>query len=112
MEKTIAFILAGGRGKRMDILCRARPKPALPFAGRYKVIDFTLSNCVYSGINDIAVLTDYQRAYMAEYLRQWGLANSTGTLRILEPKTGSYKGTADAVYQNLSYLNKFDAEKM
>ncbi len=112
MEKMIALIMAGGQGKRMDILCHVRPKPALPFAGRFKVIDFTLSNCVYSKVNDIAILTDFQRSYMTKYLREWGLANASGTLDILEPKTGSYKGTADAVYQNLSYLNKDSAENV
>jgi len=112
MGKTVALILAGGQGKRMDVLCHVRPKPALPFAGRFKVIDFTLSNCVYSGINDLAILTDYQRSYMAKYLRQWGLANATRTFHILEPKTGSYKGTADAVYQNLPYLNKLSAQNV
>jgi glucose-1-phosphate adenylyltransferase len=110
MGKMVALILAGGRGKRMDVLCHVRPKPALPFAGRFKVIDFTLSNCFYSGINDPAILTDYQRSYMAKYLAQWGLTNAARTFHILEPKTGSYKGTADAVYQNLPYLNKFDTE--
>lgn len=53
MGDVLALVLAGGKGKRMDILCQARPKPALPFAGRFKVIDFSLSNCVYSGIDDI-----------------------------------------------------------
>jgi glucose-1-phosphate adenylyltransferase len=112
MGKTVALILAGGRGKRMDVLCHVRPKPTLPFAGRFKVIDFTLSNCVYSGIDDLAILTDYQRSYMAKYLAQWGLANAVRTSHILEPKTGSYKGTADAVYQNLPYLNKFNTENV
>jgi glucose-1-phosphate adenylyltransferase len=112
MEKIVALILAGGQGKRMDVLCHLRPKPALPFAGRFKVIDFTLSNCVYSGINHLAILTDYQRSYMAKYLREWGLANAVKTFNVLEPKTGSYKGTADAVYQNLPYLNNFDTENV
>jgi len=112
MRKTVALILAGGRGRRMDVLCHMRPKPALPFAGRFKVIDFTLSNCVYSGINALAILTDYQRSYMAKYLRQWGLTNAVRTFHILEPRTGSYQGTADAVYQNLPYLNKFNTENV
>ncbi len=112
MGKTVALILAGGRGKRMDVLCHVRPKPALPFAGKFKVIDFTLSNCVYSGINDLAILTDYQRSYMAKYLRQWGLANAVRTFHILEPEMGSYKGTADAVYQNLRYLDGLNAENV
>jgi glucose-1-phosphate adenylyltransferase len=112
MRKTVALILAGGRGRRMDVLCHVRPKPALPFAGRFKVIDFTLSNCVYSEINDLAILTDYQRSFMAKYLGQWGLTNALRTLHTLEPDTGSYKGTADAVYQNLPFLNKFDIENV
>ena len=112
MGKTVALIMAGGQGKRMDVLCYVRPKPALPFAGRLNIIDFTLSNCVYSGINDLAILTDYHRTYMARYLREWGLSNAVRTFHILEPKTGSYKGTADAVFQNLSHLNKFNAQNV
>jgi glucose-1-phosphate adenylyltransferase len=112
MRKTVAVIMAGGRGKRMDVLCHIRPKPALPFAGRFNVIDFTLSNCIYSGINDIAILTDYQRSYMARYLREWGLSNAVRPFHTLEPKTGSYEGTADAVFQNLPYLNKLNAQNV
>jgi glucose-1-phosphate adenylyltransferase len=112
MGKTIAVIMAGGRGKRMDVLCYVRPKPALPFAGKFNVIDFTLSNCVHSGISDVAVLTDYHRSYMARYLRQWGLSNAMRTLQILEPKTGSYKGTADAVFQNLPHLDELSAQNV
>ena len=106
-ESRVALILAGGRGKRMDILCHLRPKPALPFAGTFRVIDFTSSNCVHSQIADIGVLIDYQRAGMAEYLRQWHSANGGATnLCVLPPRVGSYAGTADAVYQNLDYLEK------
>jgi glucose-1-phosphate adenylyltransferase len=112
MRKTVAVIMAGGHGKRMDTLCHFRPKPVLPFAGRFHVIDFTLSNCFYSGINDLAVLTDYHRSYMAKYLKQWDLTNYGKPLHILEPKSGSYKGTADAVFQNIPYLNKLNAENV
>jgi glucose-1-phosphate adenylyltransferase len=112
MGKTVAVIMAGGRGKRMDVLCHARPKPALPFAGTFSVIDFTLSNCVYSGIDDLAILTDYQRSYMARYLGAWGLSNGVRTLRVLEPATGSYKGTADAVFQNLPHLDELNAQNV
>jgi glucose-1-phosphate adenylyltransferase len=112
VRKTIAVIMAGGRGKRMDVLCRVRPKPVLPFAGRFNVIDFTLSNCVHSGIDDLAILTDYQRSHMARYLRAWGLSNSVGTLRVLEPAAGSYKGTADAVFGNLPNLDESNAENV
>ena len=104
---TLAVVLAGGKGKRMDILCHIRPKPVLPFAGRFKVIDFSLSNCVYSQINDIAVLTDYQRSQMATYLQKWHQANArSANFRVLEPKVDCYRGTADAAYQNLEYVNK------
>jgi len=104
-ETGVALIMAGGRGKRMDILSYLRPKPALPFAGGFRVIDFSLSNCIHSQINDIAILTDYQRSSMANYLRQWNSANiPLKELDILEPENGSYKGNADAVYQNLHYL--------
>jgi len=91
----------------MDLLCRFRPKPALPFAAGYKVIDFSLSNCVYSGIDNIAVLIDYRRLFMANYLRNWHAHNASSTgLTILKPRSGSYKGTADAVYRNLDYLRQ------
>jgi glucose-1-phosphate adenylyltransferase len=109
MGRTVAVIMAGGRGKRMDVLCHVRPKPALPFAGTFNVIDFTLSNCVYSGITDLIILTDYQRSYMARYLEAWGRSNGVRTLRVLEPARGSYKGTADAVFQNLAHLDELNA---
>jgi glucose-1-phosphate adenylyltransferase len=111
MEQTLAMVLAGGKGKRMDILCQVRPKPALPFAGRFRVIDFSLSNCIHSEIRDIAVLTDYQRENMSKYLRSWYM-NNPGLCEfcILEPRAGSYKGTADAVYQNLDYLKEAVAD--
>lgn len=109
IDGVIAIILAGGRGKRMDILCQRRPKPALPFAGRFRVIDFSLSNCIHSQLNNIAVLTDYQRSSMANYLRRWYILNGNDqSLYILAPKSGSYHGTADAVYQNIEYLNRYN----
>ena len=111
MKKTVAMILAGGRGKRMDILCYGRSKPVLPFAGRWRVIDFSLSNCIHSGISNMAALIDYQQQYTAEYLKEWCMVNTGGNgLHILEPKSGSYKGTSDAVYQNLDYLRGCDPD--
>jgi glucose-1-phosphate adenylyltransferase len=110
-KKEIALILAGGRGKRMDTLCYLKPKPLLPFAGKFRVIDFTLNNCVRSRITDIAVMVDYQRESLTEYLNGWRLINSgAADLRILPPKVDSYAGTADAVYQNKNYLEKQDAD--
>jgi glucose-1-phosphate adenylyltransferase len=113
MSKEIAVILAGGRGERMGFLSQERPKPALPFAGRFRVIDFSLSNCVHSQIDNIAILVDYQRCQMSEYLKRWNLMNTAATkLDILEPVTGSYKGTADAVYQNLDYLQRCGTDRV
>lgn len=111
MKKVAAVVLAGGRGKRMGALCDTRPKPALPFGGNHRVIDFSLNNCVGSGIENIIALVDYQRSYMSGYLKQWSLNNQLhDTLHILEPETGSYRGTADAVYQHLDMLYEADTE--
>lgn len=111
MERLLSVILAGGRGKRMGILCHERPKPALPFGGQYRVVDFCLSNCINSGISNIAVLVDYQRSYMDNYLRRWSSNNyGLNNFQILEPKTANYETTADAVYQNLDYLEQQKAD--
>ena len=110
MQKTSAMILAGGRGKRMGILCDSRPKPALPFAGDHSVIDFTLSNCLNSGISNIGVLTGYQGPCIRRHIKSWQALNAPDTnITALEPRTGLYAGTADAVYRNLSYLSHHDA---
>jgi glucose-1-phosphate adenylyltransferase len=110
MKNLAALILAGGRGSRMDLLCHMRPKPILPFAGKYRVIDFTLTNCAHSRIADVGVMVDYQRALMTEYLKRWQEENSGGELAVLRPRSGSYAGTADAVYQNLDFLDRCGAE--
>jgi len=110
-KKEVALILAGGRGKRMDILCDRRPKPALPFAGNFHVIDFSTSNCVHSHLGDMGVLVDYKRESLADYLTRWHAANGGDTrLHILPPLENPYAGTADAVYQNLDYLEKQNAD--
>jgi len=106
MERVLGIILAGGRGRRMDLLCYLRPKPALPFAGKLHVIDFSLSNCIHSQVRNVAILVDYQRNYMADYLEEWAAANAgSARISVLSPELGSYAGTADAVYRNLSYLS-------
>ena len=111
MKSVTGLILAGGRGTRMDILCTIRPKPTLPYAGIYRVIDFTLSNCVKSGITNIAALVDHQRTEMTRYLRRWHSSNrGIRSLSILHPRNGSYVGTADAVYRNLDFLNRQDSD--
>jgi glucose-1-phosphate adenylyltransferase len=103
-EALAAIVLAGGRGKRMGILCANRAKPALPFGGNRRVIDFVLDNCLNSGSSLIAVLTDYQGADLAKYLEGWRASHGGASLAVLPPRSGSYRGTADAVYQNLDYV--------
>ncbi|MBI2868747.1 MAG: glucose-1-phosphate adenylyltransferase [Chloroflexi bacterium] len=97
----------------MGVLCHDRAKPNLPF-GNYRVIDFTLSNCIHSGIGEIAALVDYQRSSVARYLRQWTQANSSEQQMpiILEPKAGSYKGTADAVAQNTDFIARHPGDEV
>ena len=105
MTRLRAFILAGGLGQRMGTLCQARPKPVLPFACSFSIIDFTLSNCVHSGISDVAVLVDHQRQAMSDYVSEWSRIHSHGfNIEVLPPANGSYSGTADAIYQNIGSL--------
>jgi glucose-1-phosphate adenylyltransferase len=107
MKKILAIILAGGRGQRMGILCHERSKPIMPFGPGYRVIDFTLSNCINSSIDDVIVAVDYQRRITTDYVTKWSDTNSKHSeLTILEPLNGGYKGTADAIYQNLDYILK------
>ena len=110
-KKTIALILAGGAGTRLDILSKHRAKPAVPFAGKYRIIDFVLSNCVNSGIYTTGILTQYLPRSLSDHVgigRPWDLDRGRGGLTMLPPyqrgETGWYKGTANAVYQNLSYV--------
>ncbi|MBI4332727.1 MAG: glucose-1-phosphate adenylyltransferase [Chloroflexi bacterium] len=106
------MILAGGSGERLSLLVAERAKPAVPFAGRYRIIDFTLSNCVNSGIFRVAVLTQYNPRSLVDHLgigRPWDLDRASGGLTVLQPylsrtRKGWYLGTADAIYQNLYYV--------
>jgi len=110
MEPTLAVILADGPGERMGILCHHRAKPLLPFAGTAHLIDFTMSNCIHSHIQDIAVLTDYQWPAITSYFNEWSTVSSkAGNLRLLKPNDGSYLGATDAVYQNIGYLERHNA---
>ncbi len=110
--RVVALILAGGAGTRLGVLSDQRAKPAVPFAGRYRIIDFTLSNCVNSGIYDVGVLTQYLPRSLNEHIgigRPWDLDRGRGGVRLLQPYQGRghrdwYGGTADAVLQNLDYL--------
>jgi len=109
-----AFILAGGLGSRLCLLSERRAKPAVPFGGKYRIIDFTISNCVNSGIQDIGVLTQYRPTSLHQHIgtgRPWDLDRSRGGIQVLQPSLGSlqsdwYSGTADAIFQNLVHLRR------
>ena len=113
--KTRAVILAGGEGSRLGVLTDKRAKPAVPFAGKYRIIDFTLSNCANSGITDVMILTQYRPHSLNEHVgngRPWDLDRSfSGGVQIYPPYRGRlvtdwYKGTADAITQNLSFVER------
>jgi glucose-1-phosphate adenylyltransferase len=113
--RTRALILAGGEGSRLGVLTAKRAKPAVPFAGKYRIIDFALSNCVNSGIFDVLVLTQYRPHSLNEHIalgRPWDLDRSfTGGVMLLQPYQGRhdtdwYAGTADAVTQNFNFVRR------
>ncbi len=109
MNGILALILAGGRGSRLDILTENRVKPAVPFAGKFRIIDFTLSNCTNSGIYDIAILTQYLPLSLNEHLglgKPWDLDRRDSKLTLLQPHKEWYSGTADAVLQNIEYIKR------
>ena len=109
-----AFILAGGLGTRLCLLSERRAKPAVPFGGKYRIIDFTLSNCVNSGIYDVGVLTQYRPTSLRQHIgigRPWDLDRTRGGVQLLQPSLDSvesdwYQGTADAIYRNLIHLRR------
>ena len=116
-EKTISIILAGGAGSRLYPLTAERAKPAVPFGGRYRIIDFTLSNCLHSGLRRILVLTQYMSHSLQQHLRDgWSIYNSDLAEYITpvppQMRTGQswYSGTADAIYQNLFLMEESGAE--
>ncbi len=114
MSKMLAVILAGGQGERLSLLSQKRAKPAVPFGGKYRIIDFALSNCVNSGISDVAVLTQYRPHSLHDHIgigKPWDLDRQQGGVRLLQPYMGRqesdwYQGTADAVYQNLDIIRE------
>ncbi len=118
MRNVAAVILAGGQGERLSVLSAKRAKPAVPFAGKYRIIDFTLSNCVNSGIYRVAVLTQYRPHSLNDHIgigRPWDLDRMRGGVRMLQPYLGRkesdwYRGTSDAVYQNLTFLADWRAD--
>ena len=116
----VAMILAGGQGSRLGVLTKNVAKPAVPYGGKYRIIDFPLSNCVHSGIDTVGVLTQYQPLDLNTYIGNgapWDLDRNYGGAYVLPPyqsaKTGEwYKGTANAIYQNLGFLERFKPENV
>jgi glucose-1-phosphate adenylyltransferase len=112
MERVVVMILAGGQGERLSILSRQRAKPAVPFGGKYRIIDFSLSNSVNSGFYNVGVLTQYRPHSLNDHIgigRPWDLDRQTGGVRLLQPYLGHvrsdwYRGTADAIYHNLFFI--------
>ena len=117
-KNCVAMILAGGQGSRLYTLTEKTAKPAVAFGGKYRIIDFTLSNCINSGIDTVGVLTQYQPLDLNEYIgngQPWDLDRNFGGVMILPPYQGKkkadwYRGTANAVYQNLNFIDKYSPE--
>ncbi|MCI9112865.1 glucose-1-phosphate adenylyltransferase [Oscillibacter sp.] len=117
-KECIAMLLAGGQGSRLYVLTGDMAKPAVPFGGKYRIIDFPLSNCTNSGIDTVGVLTQYRPLELNSYIgsgQPWDLDGSTGGVHILPPYQGAkggtwYKGTANAIYQNLGFIDMHDPE--
>ncbi|WP_461205708.1 glucose-1-phosphate adenylyltransferase [Clostridium sp. DL1XJH146] len=117
-KETMAMILAGGQGSRLKSLTTTNAKPAVPFGGKYRIIDFTLSNCSNSGIDTIGILTQYQPHTLNTHLgigTPWDLDRNNGGISSLPPHMKQdggywYSGTADAIYQNINYVDTFDPE--
>lgn len=114
----IAMLLAGGQGSRLGILTKNIAKPAVPYGGKYRIIDFPLSNCVNSGIYTVGVLTQYQPLELNDYIgngQAWDLDRNEGGVHILSPYqqikgTEWYKGTANAIYQNINFIDRYNPE--
>ena len=118
-KRVIAMLLAGGQGSRLHVLTRKTAKPAVPFGGKYRIIDFPLSNCVNSGIDTVGILTQYQPLELNEYIGNgapWGLNKSHSCAQVLPPyerndkKSGWYEGTANAIYKNIDFVDRFDPD--
>ena len=118
-KTSVAMILAGGQGSRLGVLTRWRAKPAVPYGGKYRIIDFPLSNCTNSGIDVVGVLTQYEPFALNSYISNgapWDLSTNNGGAYVLSPYTHVgdeghwYLGTADAIYQNIRFIDGFDPE--
>ncbi|WP_410207788.1 glucose-1-phosphate adenylyltransferase [Fusobacterium sp.] len=118
-KQIIAMLLAGGQGSRLKKLTEKIAKPAVSFGGKYRIIDFTLSNCSNSGIDTVGVLTQYEPHVLNEHIGNgspWDLDRMNGGVTVLQPHTrkndegGWYKGTANAIYQNIQFIDKYSPE--
>ena len=118
-KRVIAMLLAGGQGSRLYVLTRKTAKPAVPFGGKYRIIDFPLSNCVNSGIDTVGILTQYQPLELNEYIgngQPWGLNKTHSCAQVLPPyerndkKSGWFEGTANAIYKNIDFVDRFDPD--
>ena len=117
-QQCVAMLLAGGQGSRLYTLTEKTAKPAVPFGGKYRIIDFPLSNCVNSHIYTVGVLTQYQPLVLNEYIgsgQPWDLDRMQSGVMVLPPYQGKngadwYKGTANAIYQNLNFINRYDPD--
>lgn len=120
MKKTecVAMLLAGGQGSRLGVLTQKIAKPAVPYGGKYRIIDFPLSNCINSGIETVGVLTQYQPLELNDYIgsgKPWDLDRLSGGVHVLPPYqkiegADWYKGTANAIYQNIPFIERYDPE--
>lgn len=116
----VAMLLAGGQGSRLMVLTENTAKPAVPFGGKYRIIDFPLSNCVNSKIDTVGILTQYQPLELNEYIgngQPWGLNSSHGGVQVLPPYAKSknsewYKGTANAIYQNIPFIERYNPDNV
>ena len=116
----VAMLLAGGQGSRLMVLTENTAKPAVPFGGKYRIIDFPLSNCVNSKIDTVGILTQYQPLELNEYIgngQPWGLNSSHGGVQVLPPYAKSknsewYKGTANAIYQNIPFIDRYHPDNV
>jgi len=119
-KEMVTMLLAGGQGSRLFVLTKEVAKPAVPFGGKYRIIDFPLSNCANSGIDTVGVLTQYRPLELNSYIgsgQPWDLDRQSGGVYILPPyateqSSSWYKGTANAIYQNINFIDRYDPEQV